>query len=322
MSGCSPSADPVADYWDANREKVRDPACWMAHPLCRRAINRRISGSIHEWPLDWFRRVHGPTGFERGVSWGCGLGAFERAAVRIGLVGQIDAFDISPASLEDARRAAAEEGISGIEYRLGDFNAPDLPREKYDIVFFHQSLHHVLELERLFGEVRRGLTPGGAVYVDENVGPARNHWTEAELAPAQRVLDRVPPAAKLRTRLVPPVEQNDPSEAIRSDEIPDFLLRNFDLVEWKPYGGQIVDLVFPCVAREWTESAEGLEDVEKMIALEDEQLRASPAATHHLVAYGRLPARARGRVSGLLAGPRRVFDRLRRREPPGGGGEN
>ena len=30
----------------------------MAHPLCRQAINRRVSGSPHEWPLDWFKRVY------------------------------------------------------------------------------------------------------------------------------------------------------------------------------------------------------------------------------------------------------------------------
>ena len=69
------TARQAASYWDENREKSRDPAYWMAHPLCRRAINRRISGNIHEWPLDWFKRVHATKAFGRGASWGCGLGA-------------------------------------------------------------------------------------------------------------------------------------------------------------------------------------------------------------------------------------------------------
>jgi len=309
MQGSRSPANPVADYWDANREKVRDPAFWMAHPLCRRAINRRVSGDMHEWPLDWFKRVYGASRFEHGVSWGCGLGAFERAAIRIGLVSRIDAFDISPESLEDARRAAADEGIAQIAYGVGDFNAPDLPEGRYDIVFFHQSLHHVAQLELLFAEVRRGLKPGGAIYVDEYVGPSRKHWSPEHLEGAQRVLDGVPAGAKLRTTLVPPIEQDDPSEAIRSDEIPSFLRDNCDIVAWRPYGGQIVDLVFPCVARDWTESNDGLRSVDEMLALEEDQLLADPASTHHLVAYGRLSAAGR-RVSARSAG---WLDRLVRR---------
>jgi hypothetical protein len=57
MSGRAPE-DAVARYWDENRQKAKDPAYWMAHPLCRQAINRRVSGDPHEWPLDWFKRVH------------------------------------------------------------------------------------------------------------------------------------------------------------------------------------------------------------------------------------------------------------------------
>jgi hypothetical protein len=61
-------ASRAGEYWDANREKTRDPAFWMAHPLCREAINYRVSGSPREWPLDWFRRVYVEEPFERGVS--------------------------------------------------------------------------------------------------------------------------------------------------------------------------------------------------------------------------------------------------------------
>jgi SAM-dependent methyltransferase len=287
MSGPD-SGGAVARYWDANREKAKDPGYWMAHPLCRQAINRRISGNVHEWPLDWFKRVHVPRPFERGVSWGCGLGAFERAAVRTGIVREIDAFDVSEASLADARGEASRDGIEGISYGVGDFDDPELSRRRYDIVFFHASLHHVGALERLFRRLAFSLKRKGAVYVDEYVGPSRGEWTLERLLPAQALLDRLPSEAKARTRIDLPIEANDPSEAIRSSEIPRFLRDFFDIVEWRPYGGQVVDLVMPCLRPGWAASGDGLAHVQALLAIEEEELARAPESTHYLVAFGRL----------------------------------
>ena len=282
------TATKAAQYWDENREKARDPTYWMAHPLCRQAINRRISGSPHEWPLDWFKRVYAPRPFGRGVSWGCGLGAFERSARHLAVVSEIEAFDVSQVSLDDACREAAREGIEGIQYGFGNFDDPHLTSRRYDIAFFHASLHHVSGLERLFRRLTFALKRGGAVYVDEYVGPSRGDWTEEHLKLAQAVLDMLPAEAKLKTRIDIPIEISDPSEAIRSSEIPRFLHDFFDIEVWRPYGGQVVDLVFPCLAADWVCSAEGLPFVQSMLRIEEYDLERNPASTHYAVAYGRL----------------------------------
>ena len=282
----------AARFWDEHHGKVRDPGFWMADPLCRAAINRRVSGSGHEWPLDWFRRVRGRTPFARGVSWGCGLGAFERAAVQIGLVNRVDAFDLSTASLRGARRLAREEAVSGIRYRSGDFDRPRLPASRYDIVFFHQSLHHVSRLEALFEALDRALLPGAIAYVDEYVGPSRAHWSEARLRTAQEILDGLPADAKRRTVLIPPIESDDPSEAIRSDEIVPLLRERFEILEWRPYGGQLADLLFPYLDPDWRKSPAGREWVAALLLREEEQLAADPDATHYLVACGRVREKA------------------------------
>ncbi|HEY3203428.1 MAG TPA: class I SAM-dependent methyltransferase [Thermoanaerobaculia bacterium] len=298
------TAEKAAAYWDANREKARDPAYWMAQPLCRQAINRRVSGSPHEWPLDWFKRVHAPRAFGLGVSWGCGLGAFERSARRLEVVSEIEAFDVSEASLGDARREAEKDGIEGIHYRFGNFDDPHLERRRYDIAFFHASLHHVSGLERLFRRLTFALKRGGGVYVDEYVGPSRGDWTREHLGLAQAVLDMLPAEGKLRSEIDLPIEMNDPSEAIRSSEIPRFLRNFFDIVAWRPYGGQIVDLVMPNLAAEWVASPEGLPYVAAMLEIEDYELSRNPASTHYLVAYGTLKSLPR------LAGP--LADQVRK----------
>jgi SAM-dependent methyltransferase len=275
-------------YWDSHHHKSHDPSYWMADPACRAAINRRVTGSAEEWPLDWFRRVHAKTPFPRALSWGCGTGAFERSAVRAGIVAAVDGYDISEASLAEARRAAGEEGLSGIRYRTGDFDDPRLPRGVYDAVFFHQSLHHVSRLERLFEAVAGSLVAEGALYADEYVGPSRNRWKPDHIRRAQSLLDRLPVRAKIPRRIDLPIEEHDPSEAARSGEIAGFLRSYFDPVEWKPYGGQIVSLVFPYLRPAWTQSEDGRRAVAEMLRLEDEELGADPSATYYLVAYGKL----------------------------------
>ncbi|MFN2384890.1 MAG: class I SAM-dependent methyltransferase [Thermoanaerobaculia bacterium] len=281
-------------YWDSHHHKSHDPSYWMAYPACRAAINRRVTGSAEEWPLDWLRRVHARVPFARGLSWGCGTGAFERSAVRAGIVSTVDGYDISEASLAEARRGAEEEGLSGIRYLPGDFDDPRLPRNAYDAVFFHQSLHHVSRLERLFEAVAGALVANGALYADEYVGPSRNRWKPEHVRRAQELLDRLPVRAKIPRRIDLPIEEHDPSEAARSGEIPSFLRDYFDPVEWKPYGGQIVSLVFPYLRPAWMQSEAGRAAVADMLRVEDEELRADPSTTYYLVAFGRLRQKAPG----------------------------
>lgn len=288
-------------YWDENRDKSCDPAFWMAHPLCRRAINRRVSGSPDEWPLDWFKRVHAARPFGRGVSWGCGLGAFERSAVRAGVVREIDAFDISPRSLEEAHAAARVEGFDSIHYAAGDFDDPRLSRRRYDIAFFHASLHHVSELERLFSRLSLALKPGGAIYLDEYIGPSRDRWSGERLRVARALLDLLPAEARLQEELLPPIEPDDPSEAIRSEEIPTFFERFFDTIAWRPYGGQIVDLLFPCLKPEWMRSEAGQRALGALLEIEEREIASDPSLSHHVVAYGRVkPARVPSLVLKVL----------------------
>ena len=275
-------------FWNENREKANDPAFWMAHPLCRQAINRRISGSPHEWPLDWFKRVHARVPFRRGITWGCGLGAFERAVIRSGIVARIDAFDVSEASLADARRLADDERLDGIAYAPGNFDDARIPARTYDIAFFHASLHHVFALERLFRRLAVGMKSGAALYVDEYVGPSRSDWTLDRLRDAQALLDAVPARGRIADAIALPIQADDPSEAIRSSEIEPFLREFVDLREWRPYGGQLVDLIMPNVRREWAETSEGCAFVARWLEIEDEQMRRDPTTSHHVVAYGTL----------------------------------
>jgi SAM-dependent methyltransferase len=214
------------------------------------------------------------------------MGAFERAAMRIGLVREIDAFDISTASLADAKREADREGLTGINYMVGSFDDPHLVRHRYDIVFFHASLHHVSALERLFRRLSVALKPHGAIYVDEYVGPSRHDWRPEDLQLAQALLDLLPPAAKVGHTIDLPIQMDDPSEAVRSSEIRRFVQDFFRMIEWRPYGGQVVDLIFPYLDPAWASSPEGIEAIGSLLRVEDWALSLDTSLSHYAVGYG------------------------------------
>ena len=51
-------------------------------------------------------------------------------------------------------------------------------------------------------------------------------------------------------------QQNDPSEAIRSEEIVPTLLRYFDILEFRPYGGAIQHMLLSGITGNFDENNE------------------------------------------------------------------
>ena len=95
-------------------------------------------------------------------------------------------------------------------------------------------------------------------------------------------------------------------------EIARFLRDFFDILEWRPYGGQVVDLVMPCLRPGWAVSEDGLPHIQALLAIEEEELARAPESTHYLVAFGRLRG-VRGLARPLAAQARKaVLRRLGR----------
>jgi SAM-dependent methyltransferase len=274
-------ADSAARFWGEAFEQggIRT---WMAEQRCRFYINESVTGSPHEWPMDWFLRVHCAEPFKLGLSLGCGDGPLERDVRRKGVCGHILGIDISEGALRLAREQAASVGLDGIEYRVGDFNRLDLPRAHYDIVFFHQSLHHVAELEHCLEQVASTLKPGGLLYLDEYVGPSRDAWSDELLADAQLAYQSIPGQLRSAHRIPLPIEEDDPSEAIRSGEISAVLDRFFTVAEQHDYGGNILALLHPAIR--WDRlDAPGRDDLLDRLIDEEKRLLANGAQSFYTV---------------------------------------
>jgi SAM-dependent methyltransferase len=98
---------------------------------------------------------------------GCGTGVVARAVgAREGFTGRVIGIDQSPALIDAARRLAGEEGLEGgVEFLIGDAQAPDLPDASVDAVLAHTLLSHVTDPAAVLAQAGRVLRPGGLVAI-------------------------------------------------------------------------------------------------------------------------------------------------------------
>jgi len=253
----------------------------MHETVVRRYINASISGSPDCWPIDWFRSRF-PSRFSTALSLGCGDGPLERDLVAKGICSSILGLDISLGALALARAKAAAQGLMSIGYRQGDLNALDLAGKKFDAAFFHQSLHHVDNLDGCLSTTASALRPGGLLYLDEYVGPSRKEWTPASLAAASRMFLSLPASVRRRRNIEAPIDRRDPTEAVRSSEILSALTRYFHIEERRDYGGNFLAVIHPHLRLDELKPTERDEVLLSIIEAEQEHLR-SGAASYYTV---------------------------------------
>jgi SAM-dependent methyltransferase len=236
-------------FWDEEITRQQHVS-WLEDPLVRNYVNAAIGERGPRWPIEWFEDWLGERKFDRALSIGCGAGPLERGLVKRGLCRTVDAFDGSLVSLHLARETAEAEGVGDrIHYFAADFNEPSF-RGRYDVVFFHQSAHHVGSLEKLYGAILGVLKPDGLLYLDEYVGPSRFEWNDDVIAPHRAVYQSLPAALRLQPDVPYPIQADDPSEALRSSEIEPQLRPGFRIVARRPYGGTLLSVLYPLLRRD------------------------------------------------------------------------
>ena len=92
----------------------------------------------------------------------------------------IDCLDLNPAMLERGRTAADQNGVADrLSFVEADFNNWQ-PSRAYDAVVANQALHHVVNLEGLFGQIQGALAPRGRFIISDMIGRNGHQlWPEA-----------------------------------------------------------------------------------------------------------------------------------------------
>lgn len=215
------------------------------------------------------------------LSIGCGTGQRELEFARHACFKRIDAFDIAPKAIEDAKRSAAERQITNCNFYTGDVYKDTWPDEAYDVVLFHSSLHHFKHIGKLLDKVKATLKPGGLVVINEYVGANRFQFSKERKRNVNKIYHFVVPA-KFKTRKHSGVIKadvyfpgklrmiiSDPSEAVESAAIPREMKNHFIQLEQKNYGGNLLTFILKDIAHHFNKP-EAQPVLEKLFALEDE----------------------------------------------------
>jgi 2-polyprenyl-3-methyl-5-hydroxy-6-metoxy-1,4-benzoquinol methylase len=217
------------------------------------------------------------------LSIGCGNGELERGLIEIGCAKSIDAFDINPSSIDTAKKIANEKGYS-INYFTADANEVILENNRYDIVFAHNSVHHIKNLEHTMHQISGSMKKDGLFIMVEYTGPNRFHWSEKQQEIINNLLEILPQKLKkidsvgsiYRTKISYETMKNyldsDPSEAIRSEDILPVTEKYFKILEKRDMGGTILHMLFAEIVNNFDNQIEEERTIVKLLCYFEKML--------------------------------------------------
>jgi ubiquinone/menaquinone biosynthesis C-methylase UbiE len=201
------------------------------------------------------------------LSVGCGEGFHDRNFAKYDCFSQIDGLDISPVSIKNAVKLAAESNLN-INYFQGDFKKIKLDTNSYDVILFSSSLHHFKDVDATLKEyVKPILKEGGILVVYEFSGPNRLQWTQGQLDKANELLRNLPKKfrllydkASIKRKVYRPGLVRmlfvDPSEAVDSEAIVPSLNKYFQVLEQTNLGWNILHLLLKGIAQNFINEEE------------------------------------------------------------------
>jgi ubiquinone/menaquinone biosynthesis C-methylase UbiE len=140
----------------------------MNNPI-RAAMQRWYEGALLE-------RLGGRTPGQRVLEIGCGRGVgteiiFERFGA-----GSVEAFDLDPDMVAQARVRLAGYPPQRLQLEVGDATAIAAPDAAFDAVFDFGIVHHIPNWRDAIAEVRRVVRPGGRFFFEEVTRHALERW--------------------------------------------------------------------------------------------------------------------------------------------------
>jgi SAM-dependent methyltransferase len=98
---------------------------------------------------------------------------------------KVIAIDLSPKMVEFGQNLALQNGLTNLEYRIGDIESPPIEDNSLDLAILSQALHHAEHPQRAIDAAFRILKPGGRLIV---LDLAQHHFEEARELYADRWL--------------------------------------------------------------------------------------------------------------------------------------
>jgi ubiquinone/menaquinone biosynthesis C-methylase UbiE len=196
--------------------------------------------------------------FKKGISVGGGSGQKEMQLLKQGIVNSFDIYELSHECIASGKKLAKQYSLTEkINFIHGDAFEMEKDPDKYNIVHWNNSLHHMPDVFQAVKWSKMVLKKGGLFYMDDFVGPSRFQWPDEQLKIGSKIRTifkgtkylknpKKNTNATLPTKLLKPdpdvLKKVDPSEAADSERIIDAIYTYFPNAYVKPTGGVIYHL--------------------------------------------------------------------------------
>lgn len=266
-----------SDYFEQDHQaRIR----WWQSSYILKCINEKVAGK----PLEGASQglvcrakeiADGRNPFRLGVSVGCGNSGKEISCIIQGLVDTFVLFELSPVCIKQGKELARKVGVEDkVHFVLGDAFETVIGEECFDLVYWNNSLHHMLDVEKAVRWSYHVLKKGGLFFMDDFVGPNRFQWSEKMLTIASRVRSSLPekylvmPGMSRNADLSKPMQlfpkvlkrpnvqdiiSDDPSEAADSEQIIPSVKRCFPNAEITLTGGVVYHLALSDILQNFDE---------------------------------------------------------------------
>lgn len=271
----------------AFNESAVESSNWWIIPKVKERWNKMISNDSSIEYKDYFMRKYFSDSKDLSLlSLGSGSCHHEMHLATYNQFKEITCVDLAENRMDYARSKAKEKGLTNMEFIAKDLNNVDFKPEQFDIIYFHAALHHFEGVEDLLqNKLKQFLKPEGHIIINEYVGPDRMQFPKHQIQFINKCIKTVPIKYRVRfkTNLIKKKYRGsglirmimaDPSECVDSANILPALHKNFDVIEEKPFGGNILVYVLKDISHLFlNDNAQTNDILEKLFLLEDEYLQ-------------------------------------------------
>lgn len=203
---------------------------------------------------------------------------------------QIICVDIAENRLKEGEKRALDSGRNNMTFVCSDIDNFSFGEQSFDIILFHSSLHHFKNIRALLRDkIKPALKDNGLLIINEYVGPNRLQLPHKQIKEINKAIQIIP--RKYRKRFKTNMYKDsfagsgllrmiiaDPSECIESREILPVIHSLYQVIEEKPYGGNILMNVLKDISHNFIENTPEKENIlNALFAFEDAFLDHHPS---------------------------------------------
>lgn len=185
--------DQIGNVWDKRVYEKARSSWWDSEQLIRH-MNYLICGEeLQGWnagAIKQLRKIRYT--YETAVSIGCGIGNKEMQLLEQGVVDKFICFELSGERIRIGVEQAKKRGLENrITFYRQDFFNSAWVNEKFDLVFWDNSLHHMPDVFTAVKISKGILKEDGVFFCNEYIGESRFQWSDEKLKYVNNLRDKL-----------------------------------------------------------------------------------------------------------------------------------